>query len=42
MSVDHSEVINALVGINDKQQNLLVTKKLLEEKVKEVILLIFS
>ena len=34
MSVDHNEVMNALTNINDKQEQLLLTRKLLEEKVK--------
>ena len=36
MTVDHSEVMNALTNINDKQEQLLLTRKLLEEKVKEL------
>ena len=36
MTVDHLEVMNALTNINDKQEQLLLTRKLLEEKVKEL------
>ena len=36
MTVDHSEVMNALTNINEKQEQLLLTRKLLEEKVKEL------
>ena len=42
MSVDHSEVMSALVNINEKQDHLILSKKVLEEKIKEVHMPLFS